>query len=184
MASEDTQSLGYATIRHSNCTVLLPEVAGSTRCKQCQAFRSVLRARLSCHMKADSSGRSNPSSHVRYSRLDKIRVNEKASTKSLQKDTSRKVKQLTAKLEAAKAAIERASHTVDDETHSDLVKIVEQQSSVVSKQFPSDSFAYIFWQQHFKAATSPNSRGMRWHPLMIKWTLYLQYQSAGAYETI
>ena len=43
------------------------------------------------------------------------------------------MKQLTAKLEAAKAAIEMASHTVDDETHSDLVKIVEQQSSVVSK---------------------------------------------------
>ena len=68
------------------------------------------------------------------------RVNEKASTKSLQKDTSRKVKQLTAKLEAAKAAIERASHTVDDETYSDLVKIV------VSKQFPPDSCSH-FWQQ-------------------------------------
>ena len=45
------------------------------------------------------------------------------------------MKQLTAKLEAAKAATERASHTVDDETHSDLMKSVEQQSFVVSKQF-------------------------------------------------
>ena len=45
------------------------------------------------------------------------------------------MKQLTAKLEAAKAAIERASHAVDDEIHSDLMKSVEQQSSVVSKQF-------------------------------------------------
>ena len=71
MASEDTQSLGYATIQHSNCTVLLPEGAGSSRCEQSQAFRSVLRAQLSCHMKAASSGRSNPSSHVRYSCLDK-----------------------------------------------------------------------------------------------------------------
>ena len=57
------------------------------------------------------------------------------------------MKQLTAKLEAAKAAIERASHTVDDETHSDLVKIVEQQGSVFSKQFLPNSFADIFWQQ-------------------------------------
>ena len=122
---------------------------------------------------------------MRYSCLDKAELTRRLrQTKSLQKDTSRKVKKLTAKLEAAKAAIEMASHTVDDETHSDLVKIVEQQSSVVSKQFPSDSFAYIFWQQQLKAATSPNSRGMHWHPLMIKWTLYLQYQSAGAYETI
>ena len=66
---------------------------------------------------------------------------------SLQEDTSWKVKQLSAKLEAAKAAIERASHTVEDETHSDLVKIVEQQCSLVSKQFPPNSFGHVFWQQ-------------------------------------
>ena len=184
VASEDTQSLGYATIRHSNCIVLLPSTE-SSRCEQCQAFRCVLRAQLSRHMKTDNSGRTVPSSHVRYSCLDKAELTSRLRlTKSLQKDMSRRVKQLKAKLEAAKAAIERGSHTVDDETHSDLVKIVEQQSSVVSKQFPPDSFAYIFWQQQLKAATSPNSRGMRWHPLMIKWALYLQYQSAGAYETI
>ena len=185
MASEDTQSLGYATIRHSSCSVLLPKDAGNRRCEQCQAFRSVLRAQLSRHMKADNSDRTNPSSHVRYSCLDKDELTSRLrQVKSFQKDASRKVKQLEAKLAAAEAAIERASHTVDEETHSDLVSIVEQQSSVVAKQFPPNSFAHVFWHQQLKAATRPNSRGMRWHPLMIKWALFLQYQSAGAYETI
>ena len=81
------------------------------------------------------------------------------------------MKQLTAKLEAAKAATERASHAVDDETHSDLIKSVEQQSSVVSKQFLLTLLLTFFWHQQLKAATSSNSRGMRWHPLMIKWAL-------------
>ena len=129
--------------------------------------------------------RTKPSSHARYSCLDKAELTSRLTqTKSLQKDTSRKVKQLEAKLEAAQAAIERASHAVDEGTHSDLVTIVEQQSSVVAKQFPPDSFAHIFWQQQVKAAKCSKSKGMRWHPLMIKWVLYLQYQSAGAYETV
>ena len=145
----------------------------------------MLRAQLSRHLKTQSSERTSPSSHAQYGCLDKEElISRLRQTKSLQKDASRKTKQLEAKLEAAQAAIERASHTVGDETHSDLVSIVKQQSSVVSKQFPPDSFCHVFWQQQLKAATCPNSRGMRWHPLMIKWVLYLQYQSAGAYETI
>ena len=184
---EDTQSLGYATIRHSSCAVLVPESTGSRRCKQCEAYRPVLRAQLSRHLRANSacSERTKPSSHARYSCLDKAKLTSRLKqTKSLQKDTSRKVKQLEAKLKAAQAAIERASHAVDEGTHSDLVTIVEQQSSVVAKQFPPDSFAHIFWQQQVKAAKCSKSKGMRWHPLMIKWALYLQYQSAGAYETV
>ena len=122
---------------------------------------------------------------MRYSCLDKEELTSRhRQTKILQNDESRKVKQLEAKLEGAEAALERASHTVDEETHSDLVSIVKQQSSVVAKQFPPNSFAHVFWHQQLKAATHPNSRGMHWHLLMIKWALYLQYQSAGAYETI
>ena len=103
---------------------------------------------LSSHLKANSacSERTKPSSHARYSCLSKAELTSRLKqTKSLQKDTSRKVKQLEAKLEAAQAAIERASHAVDEGTHSDLVTIVEQQSSVVAKQFPPDSFAHICW---------------------------------------
>ena len=71
-------------------------------------------------MKADSSDRMNPGSHVRYSCLDKAELNSQLrQTKSLQKDESRRVKQLEAKL---------TSHTIDEETHSDLVSIIEQQS--------------------------------------------------------
>lgn len=165
--------------------MLLLKDAGNRHCEQCQVFRYVLRALLSHHKKAGSSDRTNPSSHVRYSCLDKEELTSRLrQTKILQNDESRKVKQLEAKLEAAKAALKRASHTVDEETHSDLVSIVKQQSSVVAKQLPPNSFTHVFWHQQLKAAIHPNSRGMRWHLLMITWALYLQYQSAGAYETI
>ena len=33
-----------------------------------------------------------------------------------------------------------------------------------------------------KAASVKDARAMRWHPLMVKWCLYLQHKSSGAYE--
>ena len=106
MAKEDTQSLGYATIRHSSCSVLLPEDAESGRCEPCQTFRPVLRAQLSRHLKTQSSERTNPSSHARYGCLDREELTSRLrQTKSLQKDASRKTKQLEAKLEAAHAGL-------------------------------------------------------------------------------
>ena len=41
----------------------------------------------------------------------------------------------------------------------------------------------MFWNQQFEAA-SRNKHGMRWHPLMIRWCLYVQYLSSGAYEAL
>ena len=33
-------------------------------------------------------------------------------------------------------------------------------------------------------ASKTDSRGMRWHPLMIRWCIYLRHQSQAAYETL
>ena len=48
---------------------------------------------------------------------------------------------------------------------------------------PADSFHRLFWEQQKMAASLSNSRSMRWHPLFIKWCLYLKL-SSKAYETI
>ena len=40
-----------------------------------------------------------------------------------------------------------------------------------------------FWKQQWEVA-SRDPRGMRWHPAMIKWCLFLRHQSSWAYETI
>ncbi len=45
------------------------------------------------------------------------------------------------------------------------------------------SFQELFWQQQ-KEAACRDKRGMRWHPAMIKWCLFLRHQSSQAYETL
>ena len=47
-----------------------------------------------------------------------------------------------------------------------------------------DGFQKLFWQQQSKAASRSSAKGMRWHPLMIKWCLYLRHRSSGAYELL
>ena len=73
---------------------------------------------------------------------------------------------------------------VDESTHSDLAKIMTKQHSAVAAKYPPDSFPRIFWEQQLKMATTQDSRGRRWHPVMIKWALYLQHQSSSSYETL
>ena len=34
-------------------------------------------------------------------------------------------------------------------------------------------FSRLFWEQQFEAAKLKDAHTMRWHPLMIRWCLYL-----------
>lgn len=47
-----------------------------------------------------------------------------------------------------------------------------------------DSFQCIFWEQQRQASSLKKARSMKWHPLMIRWCLYLGHLSGGAYETL
>jgi hypothetical protein len=52
--------------------------------------------------------------------------------------------------------------------------------------WPENSFQSIFWKEQKKALSRKGSskNGCRWHPLMIRWCLYLRHQSGKAYETL
>ncbi len=49
---------------------------------------------------------------------------------------------------------------------------------------PEGSFQRIFWEEQKKAVQCKDPRQVRWHPLIIKWCLYLRHRSSGAYETL
>ena len=49
--------------------------------------------------------------------------------------------------------------------------------------YPEGSFQHLFWEEHKKAAAKKDLHGIHWHPLMIRFCLYLRHQSGKAYET-
>ena len=74
--------------------------------------------------------------------------------------------------------------TVDTDIASDLSTIMAEEDKIIVKQYPEDSFQSVFWQQQREASCKADKRGVRWHPAMIKWCLYLCHQSSKAYDKL
>jgi len=49
---------------------------------------------------------------------------------------------------------------------------------LINVMYPEGSFQQIFLNQQTKAASLKSSFSMRWHPLYIKWSLYLKHLSS------
>lgn len=60
---------------------------------------------------------------------------------------------------------------------------MEEENASIEEKYPENSFQRMFWDQQ-RGASSKTSKGMRWQPAMIKWCLYLRYQSNKAYELV
>ena len=73
--------------------------------------------------------------------------------------------------------------SLDHATSDDFAATMDETNDVVKRTYPEDSFQRTFWQQR-KNAASKSRHGMCWHPLMIKWCIYLHHQSGKAYETV
>ena len=123
-----------------------------------------------------------PSSSVPYSVLSKSELQTRATNlhnefRKLQKQRDRLKKRL-------EMVVEAQGITVDQQTHDDLKQIVKTEGRNLMEQAAPSSFQRVFWQQQMDAASREDARGMRWHPLMIRWCIYLRHQSQGAYETL
>ena len=55
-------------------------------------------------------------------------------------------------------------------------KSIASDNNDLIKDLPSDSFRRVFWEQQVEAAKQKNARTMKWHPLMIRWCLYLRHR--------
>ena len=73
---------------------------------------------------------------------------------------------------------------VDDSLQSDLKSMADDCTDEVKCTFPEGSFARLFWEEQTKASSLKNAKTMRWHPLFIKWCLYLRHLSGKAYEVV
>ena len=61
---------------------------------------------------------------------------------------------------------------------------MQEHSPDIASRFPENSFERIFWDQQRQANAANKAQGRRWHPLMVKWCLYLRHVSSRAYEVL
>ena len=183
VAKEESILLRKPTIRHACCAILLPPSSTCTRCLSCNSYRHILRSLAYRMEKTDRAvDRSAPQSHVNYRFLNTPdRLERLHRMHSVLRSTKLQKKRLKEKLQEA---IEKDGVIVDPATHDDLRNIMSTHEAEISTKYPEDSFQQIFWRQQQQAAKLKTPRSMRWHPVLIKWCLYLRYISGRAYETL
>ena len=160
------------TIRTTDCHLLLTS-GKTTRCRPCIRFRLALRMMASRARKARSL-------HTGNSFLRSPFLRAKLSALARERKTSlQRIRRMEAAIECMN---EESSVDVDEELHGDLTSIASEYESTISQTYAEGSFRRLFWDQQLKAAKSKGSRGMRWHPDMIRWALNIRLRSAGAYH--
>ena len=164
------------TIRHVNCSYTISDTS-KCRCPACQQFRdNFLRASLS-HMLSRQKKEDDPcaaNSHVNFRYLNFRYLNTPEKLQCMRNLTQlvRAKDEIISDLQKKVDSVLRAdSVMVDESTHNDLLAIMSAQKDVGS----GENFSSIFWQQQLKAAKLKKKNGMRWHPAMIRWCLYLHH---------
>ena len=181
VAYVDLKMVSLPTIRHRDCEVLMAADQKSGRCQQCTKYRSTLRALHARHLTLNST-RLQPISHTTYISLTSEEKNERLRRlHQVARQAQQQVKRLKKKLANT---IDIQGVEMDDATHFDLCDIMTQESETVLRAFPEGSFARIFWEQQLDAVSCRDKRGMRWHPLIVKWFLYLRHKSSSEYELL
>lgn len=157
-----------------------------SQCNSCFTYqRNVLNSALvtaSNKLQSISPGRSSVQSHTNYrfcstpeklARLSKLHHTVRLQNKALERLKNKLHIQITSQ-----------SLKVEEPVHNDLVMIMQTHSKDILSKYGEESFQFLFWSQQLKAATTTSCSGRRWHPLIIKWCLYLYHVSRKAYETI
>ena len=173
----DSDRTGVPSIYHVKCEVLISQ--GSSICDRCKKHHKSLCAMASRDHKDEIT---DPSSHTNYTYLSTPEKNDRLSR--LHKENRKLtfwVTQLEQKLLAVTA---QDGITLTDELHNDMKKMAAACTTQIHSTHRDGSFPRLFWDQQVKASGYKNSKSMKWHPLFIKWCLYLRHLSGRSYELL
>ena len=185
LALEDLITLDKPTIRSSHCEFLLDSDSPYSKCRPCYKIQTLLRIALSRyqHVIAIASlKRVGVHSHVNHRYLLEKEKDFKLQHQHQHiRSLERKVTHMATKLSIA---TEKVGVHLNSDMHEDVCSIMKQEDNEVVKLHPEGSFQRMFWSQQLNASRVQKASAMKWHPLMIKWCLYLRYKSSGAYEAL
>jgi len=174
---------GKQTIRHRDCCIAVQQ--GVVRCAKCSAHRKTLRSAVSrlCNAESSSSAAHSSTSPSSHANLEYLTAPDRALRVHTLQGRLKSSKQLVSRL---KAKVKRLQETqgvdVEPSLEEDLVNVMNQHNSEITEQYDENSFQVLFWRQQQQALRS--GKGVRWHPLMIEWCLYLHHCSSGAYKML
>ena len=161
------------------CSTLI-STADEPRCYACNLHRKVLKVIL-CRERRKNPSNSviKPNSNYRFMddrQLKRVIFQLREDNRDLKKE----VLTLKEKVDnLMNSAIEQ-----DNELTSDYLKIISDNKSYIESSMKNNAFLQLFWDEQMKATQCTTSSNIRWHPIIIRWCLYLRHKSSASYEAL
>ena len=152
----------YATIRHVNCSVIIPEK--QDRCQVCQDYRNVLKSMVWRVRKKEKENVN----------LSRIQLEAKAA------NLYKEVKYLRRSIQSLEKNIKESIDTEGCTSPADIHDICSATVNTNNCGFDTESVQYLLWSQQKKQASMKDPRSMKWHPLMIRWCIAIYLKSPSA----
>ena len=172
---------GESSVRSRQCNLL---VTNHDRCKFCSTYRKTLKKTL-----ARKAGNT-----VETPKKNWLKANV-PNTKLTENQKLHKLKQLKNYASSLESEVEKLkrqlSHaikqgvTLRPDESADLASIMSETDKEVKESFSDPNcFQRLLWEQQQKYNSLKDKRGMRWHPMIIKWCIYLKGRSSGTYDAL
>ena len=126
--------------------------------------------------------RTNPSSHTNYLHLTSEEKDERLHR--MHHETRMCKQQIRRLQEAIADSTATDGVNLDEELHNDFSQLVKSHTNDVHSSHEEGTFQRLFWTEQQTANSFKNCKSIRWHPLIIKWCLYLRHLSSKAYELL
>lgn len=167
------------------CLWKIPLSGATKRCSFCQTYHdNVLRSGLSKLLKQQEGGefakRCEIDSHVNYHYLNMPEKIERMRNLHAQvRMDRRKIHQMQSQLDKL---IQTDGVKVNDAMNKDLLNVML--SCQDKTNFSDETFSTVFWAAAAEGSEGTIIKGIRWHPAIIQWCLYLHHKSSSCYSTL
>ncbi|XP_069106990.1 uncharacterized protein [Argopecten irradians] len=173
-----------STIRNTLCKFLVQ----GARCQPCSKVRHMLWGRKTRQEEKSRQLENSPvtnyiekkSRHVDMDRkalIDKIKQ-QKGKIKGLQDELNRQRRYFKQELRSKGVELDVGQNI-------EMCDLMASCQDDIQKAFPNEnSLQRLFWEEQAKFASAKSAKGMRWHPMVIRWCLYLRQKSSAAYEAM
>ena len=173
------QKTDFTIVRHSDCTVFCD--VGNI-CEVCLNHQSSLRKSRARIKNLDEGERKakwvldTSTTNLKYLSREELEARLQ-NTQKQKRDSLRRI----AKMSITISKLIATEGVCLENDHQDaLSEIIKSDAP----PFDNESPQWLLWEQQKEQASKTDSRGMRWHPLIIRWCLSIYHTSPAAYAQL
>ena len=169
-----------STVRSTKCSLLTTR---RFKCMNCTNYGYALKKRTNTLRERTAANKSFSHSSFKHKDMTRDELCKKLREQKSEIDSLQNtVRQLKRKFEKE---IQTVGVSVKDHEHMELSDLMSSCTGDFNKAFPnSSSRQRLFWEQQFDCIKKSDKRGMCWHPMIIRWCLYIRHKSQKAYDAM